>query len=89
MIWNFTNGWQKTSFTLASVIFMLGLSLNTVFADEGNNSGQNGLQTEFPSLELLEMLGQFDTKDEQWFENEMNNEIQKPAERNTDETINE
>ena len=67
MIWNFINGWQKKKFKLVNGLLMFWLTTNMC------NANSIELPDEPPSLELLEMLGQFDKKDDNWFDNEIKN----------------
>ncbi len=65
MIWTFINGWQKTSRRQVSgVLIMLLISLSPV-----SNTGH--ASEEQPSMELLELLGQFEQQDEAWINNEL------------------
>lgn len=95
MIWTFTNGWQKTSYRLVSgVLVMFLISLNL-------DSNMSHASEDLPSLELLELLGQFEQQDEAWvnnelgvenesdFKNETSNELQKPDKQDSSEYINE
>lgn len=61
------------TYTKVSGVFFVVLILTSVsYADEQQ---QNKLRTnEEPSLELLEMLGQFEQQDDSWLKNEMNTE---------------
>ena len=89
-IWTFINGWQKTSCRQVSgVLLMMLMSLNsTGYASE-----------ESPSMELLELLGQFDPQDEAWVNNELGledspeidikNDLKKPDKQSSSESINE
>ncbi len=65
MIWTFINGWPKTSLKRVSRVFimvLIGLSFT---------SNRSYAKEDTPSLELLELLGQFEQKDESWFDNEL------------------
>ncbi len=92
MIWTFINGWQKTSYRRVSgVLIMMLISLS---------SGSTGhASEELPSMELLELLGQFDQQDAAWINNELGiedspdieikNDLQKLDKQNSSEYINE
>ena len=64
-IWTFINGWQKTSYRQASgVLIMVLINLSS-----GLNISHASEQQ--PSMELLELLGQFEQQDEAWINNEL------------------
>lgn len=86
MIWNFTSGFQKTTYTQVKMMLFISLMINAIYAGEQKLVTKNG---DIPSVELLELLGQFELEDGDWFDNEVNNEISEKIEKTTDEKANE
>jgi len=87
MIWNFTNGWQKKTYKQVNAALILaGLLLNMSYAGEK----QRITETDgAPSLELLDLLGQFEQQDETWFDSEVNKESSNDSELTTDDKVND
>ncbi len=67
MTLNFTNGWQKRRFRQVSIAVILAMVYLMSYAQNDQAEQQTGTL----SLELLEMLGQFESQDESWLENEI------------------
>ncbi len=88
MIWNFINGWLRARYKQAkTVLLMLLLVIDSgyVTADEQQSDSDNNS----PSIELLEMLGQFEEQDQNWLENEINNEMSMESQRQASENVSE
>jgi len=87
MIWNFTNGWQKTIYKQVNAALILaGLLLNMSYASEQQRVTETD---DAPSLELLDLLGQFEQQDETWFDNEVNKVSPDASESITDDKVND
>ena len=87
MIWNFTNGWQKTIYKQVNAALILtGLLLNMSYASEQQRVTEID---DAPSLELLDLLGQFEQKDETWFDSEVNKESPDASKSITDDKVND
>jgi len=55
---------------LWSTILLLGLLSSPAFAQEPGQSRESSEETEIPSLELLEFLGDWETDDGEWIDPE-------------------
>ncbi len=64
-IWIFINGWQKTRYRRASGVLIMVLISLSLASNISHASEQQ------PSMELLELLGQFERQDEAWVNNEL------------------
>ena len=67
-------------------MLLISLMLNACYASEIKIVSRND---DMPSLELLELLGQFELEDGNWFDNEVNNELSDKTEQTIDEKTNE
>jgi len=87
MIWNFTNGWQKKTYKQVNAALILaGLLLNMSYAGEQQRVTETD---DAPSLELLDLLGQFEQQDETWFDSEVYKESPVASESITDDKVND
>jgi len=87
MIWNFTNGWQKKTYKQVNAVLILtGLLFNMSYAGEQQRVTETD---DAPSLELLDLLGQFEQQDEAWFDSEVNMESPDASESIIDDKVND
>ncbi len=76
MVWSFMPGWpRKITMSpgkagLWSTVLLLGLLSTPAWAQEPEQARKTSDESEIPSLELLEFLGDWETDDGEWIDPE-------------------